>query len=105
MVFRCVTTKHSFTGNPQIPSVTSRPVAEPTEEVAEPTDEEAAPIAEPPVEHYDDLEAAEVISLLGSLEASDLEALRDYEREAKARDSVIAAIEAVLARRATRSRP
>ena len=87
------------------PAEEAQPVAEPTEDVAEPTEEEAAPIAGPPVEHYDDLEAAEIISLLGSLEASDLEALRGYEREAKGRDSVIAAIEAVLSRRATGSRP
>jgi UDP-glucose 4-epimerase len=60
---------------------------------------------EPPVDHYDDLEAEEVISLLGSLEASDLAALRDYERETRARESVVTAIEAVLARRATGSRP
>ena len=60
---------------------------------------------EPPVEHYDDLEAEEIISLLGSLEALDLEALRDYERETRAREAVVAAIEGVLARRAMRSRP
>jgi hypothetical protein len=59
----------------------------------------------PPVEHYDDLEAEEIISLLGSLEASDLEALLEYESGARARDSVTGAIEAVLARRATGSRP
>ena len=59
----------------------------------------------PPVEHYDDLEAEEIISLLGSLEASDLEALLEYESGARARDSVTGAIEAVLARGATGSRP
>jgi hypothetical protein len=61
--------------------------------------------AGPPVEHYDDLEAEEVISLLGSLEAGDLGALRDYEAAGKGRDSVVAAIDAVLARRAAASRP
>jgi UDP-glucose 4-epimerase len=65
--------------------------------------EPAAPSV--PVEHYDDLEAEEVISLLGSLEAGDLEALREYEAGARQRESVIAAIEAVLARRATTSLP
>jgi UDP-glucose 4-epimerase len=60
--------------------------------------EEAAPRPEPPVEHYDDLEAEEVISLLGSLAAGDLETLRDHEREHRARPGVIGAIEAVLAR-------
>jgi hypothetical protein len=43
--------------------------------------------------------------LLGSLEGADLEALLEYERGAQARDSVVAAIEAVLARRATSSHP
>jgi UDP-glucose 4-epimerase len=65
--------------------------------------EPAAPSV--PVEHYDDLEAEEVISLLGSLEVGDLEALREYEAGARQRESVIAAIEAVLARRATTSLP
>jgi UDP-glucose 4-epimerase len=61
--------------------------------------------AGPPVEHYDDLEAEEIISLLGSLEASDLEALLSYESGTRARDSVTSAISAVLARRATSSTP
>jgi UDP-glucose 4-epimerase len=52
----------------------------------------------PPVEHYDELEAEEVISLLGSLEREDLIALRDHERKARARPSVLHAIDSVLAR-------
>jgi UDP-glucose 4-epimerase len=76
--------------------------AEPTEpEVAEPEPEPAPPAA--PVEHYDDLEAEEIISLLGSLERADLEALREYEQGARARTGVIQAIEAVLARREPQS--
>jgi UDP-glucose 4-epimerase len=72
--------------------------------------QESPPIGEPqpaapPVEHYDDLEAEEIISLLGSLEARDLEALLEHEAGARGRASVIAAIEAVLARRATGPRP
>jgi UDP-glucose 4-epimerase len=60
----------------------------------------------PPVAHYDDLEAEEVISLLGSLEIEDLVALREYERGAKARQPVIGAIASILARRAAApSRP
>jgi hypothetical protein len=50
------------------------------------------------VEHYDDLEAEEVISLLGSLEALDLTALREYEAAHRGRDSVLGAIDSVLAR-------
>jgi UDP-glucose 4-epimerase len=71
---------------------------------AEPAPVEEEPVA-PPVEHYDDLEAEEIISLLGSLELDDLSALRDYEAGARARDSVTGAIDAVLARRAASSTP
>jgi UDP-glucose 4-epimerase len=71
----------------------------------EPAPPAAPEPAEPPVEHYDDLDAEEIISLLGSLEASDLEALRDYEGENRAREGVVGAIEAVLSRRAMGSRP
>jgi UDP-glucose 4-epimerase len=51
------------------------------------------------VDDYDDLEAEEVISLLGSLEGKDLVALRAYEEAAQGRDSVLRAIDGVLARR------
>ena len=61
---------------------------------------EAAEPAGPPVDHYDDLAAEEIISLLGSLEPADLEALRDYERDHRAREAVVGAIESVLARAA-----
>jgi hypothetical protein len=53
-----------------------------------------------PVEHYDDLEADEIVGLLDSLEDRDLQALRDYERDAHGRPRVLAAIDAVVARRA-----
>jgi UDP-glucose 4-epimerase len=79
--------------NVEAPPVEEPPPAQPPEP------------AGPPVEHYDDLEAEEIISLLGSLEASDLEALLEYESAEKAREAVTSAIEAVLARRATGSRP
>jgi UDP-glucose 4-epimerase len=52
-----------------------------------------------PVDDYDDLEAEEVISLLGSLEAPDLEALRRYESAGQGRDTVLRAIDGVLSRR------
>ena len=54
----------------------------------------------PPVEHYDDLQDDEIVSLLDSLEDSDLQALREYESGAHARPRVLAAIDAVVARRA-----
>jgi UDP-glucose 4-epimerase len=63
------------------------------------------PPAAPPVEHYDDLEPEEIISLLGSLKADDLEALLDYETGALRRASVTSAIQAALARRAASPRP
>jgi UDP-glucose 4-epimerase len=53
--------------------------------------------------HYDDLDADEVIALIGSLERPDLEMLRDYERAHQNRRPVVAAIEAVLARAASRT--
>jgi UDP-glucose 4-epimerase len=84
------------------------PVEEPPPATPPPaTPASAAPPPAPrsPVEHYDDLEAEEIISLLGSLEASDLEALREYEASTRARDSVTGAIDAVLARRAAAPRP
>jgi UDP-glucose 4-epimerase len=52
-----------------------------------------------PVEHYDDLAAEEVISLLGSLDRDDLVALREYEDAHRARAGVLGAIDSVLARR------
>jgi UDP-glucose 4-epimerase len=57
----------------------------------------APPVA--PVDDYDDLAAEEVISLLGSLEAADLVALRAYEAVSQGRDAVLRAIDAVLVRR------
>jgi hypothetical protein len=48
---------------------------------------------------YDDLEAEEIVSLLGSLETGDLQVLRRYEAEHRDRSPVVAAIDSVLARR------
>ena len=64
---------------------------------------EGAPQPEPrdvaPVQHYDDLEAEEIIALLGSLDDADLETLADYERSARSRPSVLRAIDSVARRR------
>jgi UDP-glucose 4-epimerase len=76
----------------------------PAEPVAEPA---AAPPPAPrgaPVEHYDELEAEEVISLLGSLAREDLAAIRSYEEDARARPSVLHAIDSILARGAPTAR-
>ena len=56
----------------------------------------AAP--EPLLPDYDDLEAEEIISLLGSMERLELEALRELETESRSRPSVLHAIDSVLAR-------
>ncbi len=94
------------------PPVEPPPIEEPPVEPPEPPPPPEPPepppppaLGGPPVEHYDDLPAEEVISLLGSLDMSDLEALREYEANAQGREAVTTAIDAVLARRATSSRP
>jgi UDP-glucose 4-epimerase len=91
------------------PPVEPPPIEEPPVEPPEPPLPPEPPpppaLGGPPVQHYDELEAEEVISLLGSLDASDLQALRDYEANALARESVTEAIDAVLARRATSPSP
>jgi UDP-glucose 4-epimerase len=51
------------------------------------------------VDHYDDLDAGEIVSLLDSLEDEDLAALLQYERGTHRRAEVVSAIEAVVARR------
>jgi UDP-glucose 4-epimerase len=69
-------------------------------DVSEPEPEPEPPTpASAPVDDYDDLEAEEVISLLGSLEGEDLIALRVYEESAQGRSAVLRAIDGVLARR------
>jgi UDP-glucose 4-epimerase len=57
-----------------------------------------------PVDHYDDLEAEEIVTMLASLERADLEALRGYESGHASRDGVLSAIDSVLQRRAAASR-
>ena len=90
---------------PKPVAVEPEPEPIPVEPEPGPSPAEEPVASGPPVEHYDDLEAEEVISLLGSLEAADLEALLEYEREKEARTAVLTAIEAVLSRRAMGSRP
>jgi hypothetical protein len=79
-------------------AVTAQPPP-PPQERPKPVEERPKPVERrPPVDHYDDLESEEVISLLGSLERPDLETLLQYEEEHAARDSVTHAIRSVLAR-------
>ena len=58
-----------------------------------------APLA---TEHYDDLEADEVIALLDSLERADLELLREHERSHANRAAVLERIESLLSRSPSR---
>jgi UDP-glucose 4-epimerase len=84
------------------PAVEERPrrEAEPAAEPEpEPVPEAQADPRTAPVDYYDDLEAEEIISLLGSLEGEDLIALRAYEESAQNRAPVLRAIDGVLARR------
>ncbi len=64
-------------------------------------DERAARRSLAPLEHYDDLQAEELVSLIGSLESDDLVALLDYERARLNRGPVVSEIETVLDRRRT----
>jgi UDP-glucose 4-epimerase len=81
------------------------PAPEPAPEPRPAPPEEPRPEPQPPArpapalstEHYDDLEADEVIGLLASLERADLELLREHERRHANRPTVVEAIEALLA--------
>jgi hypothetical protein len=55
--------------------------------------------ADAPVDHYDDLDADEIVTLVDSLEAADLDALLEYERANRSRPRVVSAIEGARARR------
>jgi hypothetical protein len=83
------------------------PPPEPRPEPRPAPPQEPRPEPEPPaapVDHYDDLEAEEIVAMLASLERHDLEALRDYEGGHASRDGVLSAIDSVLARRPAPSR-
>jgi hypothetical protein len=54
---------------------------------------------EPPVDHYDDLDADEIVALIGSLEPGDLDALLEYEQANQGRPRIVSAIEGARARR------
>jgi UDP-glucose 4-epimerase len=56
-------------------------------------------------ERYEDLEAHEIVFLLGSLETADLAALGEHERAHRARPEVLKAIDAALERRAREREP
>ena len=72
----------------------------------EPQPPKPEPVAAPPepeapaleLDDYNELESEEIIALLGSMERIELEALRELESGARARPSVLQAIDSVLAR-------
>jgi hypothetical protein len=49
-----------------------------------------------PIEDYDELTAAQIVTQLGDLEASELRKVRDYERRNANRKTVLAAVEQKL---------
>jgi UDP-glucose 4-epimerase len=59
---------------------------------------EPEPLPALELDDYNELEAEEIIALLGSMERIELEALRELESEARARPAVLHAIDSVLAR-------
>jgi polyhydroxyalkanoate synthesis regulator phasin len=50
-----------------------------------------------PIDDYDELTAAQIVSRLGALEPADLRRLRDYERRNANRKTVLSALDAKLA--------
>ena len=89
-----------FEGKTAPEAATPEPEPEPE---PEPVTDEVPAAAAVPVDDYDDLEAEEVISLLGSLDRNALTALRDYEQAGRGRAPVLGAIESVLAREPART--
>jgi hypothetical protein len=71
---------------------------EPEPEAVAAAEPEREPFPELGMDDYDELEAEEIIALLGSMERRELEALRELESTSRARPSVLHAIESVLAR-------
>jgi UDP-glucose 4-epimerase len=61
-------------------------------------DRQDPPAATLELDDYNELEAEEIIALLGSMERLELEALRELESDSRARASVLHAIDSVLAR-------
>ena len=90
-----------------------RPAPEPAPEPRPAPPEEPRPEPQPPAgaprpagappEHYDDLQADEVIALLPSLERADLDLLREHERKHANREAVLKAVDALVARSPSRS--
>ena len=84
------------------PAPEPRP-APPEEPRPEPQPPARAPrLAGAPTDHYDDLEADEVVALLASLERADLDLLREHERKHANRVAVMEAVEALMARSPSR---
>jgi len=78
------------------PAETAPPEPPKPEPAAAEPEPEPLPALE--LDDYNELEAEEIIALLGSMERIELEALRELESDARARPSVLHAIDSVLAR-------
>jgi hypothetical protein len=76
-----------------------RPDPSPKRAAAREARKRSGAAAAPPLDHYDDLDADEIVTLVGSLEGPDLDALLDYERDNRGRPRVVSAIEGARARR------
>ncbi len=75
-----------------------KPAPEPKAAPPTPAPPEPEPLPDLGMDDYDELEAEEIIALLGSMERRELEALRELESTSRARPSVLHAIDSVLAR-------
>jgi hypothetical protein len=77
----------------------SEPQPEPAAEPEpEPEAEQEPPARALDLPDYEELEAEEIIALLGSMDRDDLEALRELEAHSRSREPVLHAIDSVLAR-------
>jgi UDP-glucose 4-epimerase len=101
-VIRAATTRTSEPEQ-QTPESAIRPRArrpEPSPKRAEARAEAASQNGgEAPLDHYDDLDADEIVDLIDSLEPSDLDALLEYEQANLGRPRIVSAIEGARARR------
>jgi hypothetical protein len=70
----------------------------PAPEAAGAAEPKPEPLPDLGLDDYDELEAEEIIALLGSMERRELEALRELESASRARPGVLHAIDSVLAR-------
>ncbi|HEY0480539.1 MAG TPA: hypothetical protein VGD37_23645, partial [Kofleriaceae bacterium] len=103
-VVRAATGTTPTTPTPEAPAAQPKSAIRPRARRPQPSPKRAAARAaqnggEAPVDHYDDLKADEIVTLIDSLEPGDLDALLEYERANRSRPRVVSAIEGARARR------